>query len=255
MASSSDLPSRLRAGEPVFGAFLNLGSPIAAEIVGRAGFDWLLLDLEHGMGDEGGLLHVLHAVASTPASAIVRVEELSRLRIARVLDLGAPGVMVPRLESAEQAREAVSYVRYPPEGIRGAALLTRGARYGTVAHADLRRINDEILLTVQIESTTAVGAAPAMAAVDGVDVLFVGPTDLTHSMGIPGEFSNSDYLDALAAVVHAARGSGKQSGILLQRIEDLPRHLEMGFTVVGLSSDGAFLAAGARAASSGLRPG
>src|SRR5439155_525558 len=117
------------------------------------------------------------------------------------LDLGAAGIVVPRLDTAHQVREAVGFLRYPPDGVRGVALLTRGARLGSVAHADVSSINGDIVGIVQVESPGAVRDARAFAATDGVDVLFVGPADLSHSLGVPGQFRDEKYLSAPVAPV------------------------------------------------------
>ncbi|HXG40876.1 MAG TPA: aldolase/citrate lyase family protein [Candidatus Limnocylindrales bacterium] len=242
------LRGRVRAGETVFGAFLMLGAPLAAELCGRAGFDWLVVDLEHGAGTEADLLAQLYATEVTPAEPIVRVEVASRLRIGRALDLGAGGIMVPRLETAEEAADVVSWIRFPPGGRRGVALGTRGAGLGEVGHPDVRHVGESILCVVQIETLRALDNARSIAAVDGVDVLFVGPTDLSHSLGLPGAFDDPAFRAALDGVVDAATGAGKAAGILLRTLDDLPRTLAAGFRFVGLGSDGAFVTDGARAA-------
>ena len=157
----------------------------------RAGFDWLLIDLEHGAGTESELLASLHAMGATPAAALVRPQSGERLRIGRALDLGAHGIMVPRVDLPEQAREAISFMRYPPDGARGLALSTRGAGLGELGHTQIQAINRRILGIIQIESRSAVEHAAEIAAIDGVDVLFVGPTDLSHSLGVPGRLRRS----------------------------------------------------------------
>lgn len=241
------LRQRIRDGETVLGTFLNLGSAVAAEICAAGGFDWLLVDLEHGAGTEADLLPQLQAIAGRGAAAIVRPERSDRLRISRALDLGADGVMLPRVDSAREASAAVRHLRYPPGGIRGVALMTRGAQYGAIAHAEVAGVNDELLCMVQIESPEAVAAAPAIAAVDGVDVLFVGPTDLTHTMGIPGRIEDPRYEEAITEVAGAAEEAGKAAGVLLWRLEDMERYVRLGYRFFAVSSDGAILAAGARA--------
>ena len=140
-----DLQARLTAGETLYGTFTGLGSPAATELVARAGFDRLIIDLEHGVGTESELLANLHAVGATRTAALVRPQSGERLRIGRALDLGAHGIMVPRIDTAEGAREAVTYLRYPPDGTRGVALSTRGAGMGELGHADVRSINRHIL--------------------------------------------------------------------------------------------------------------
>jgi 2-dehydro-3-deoxyglucarate aldolase/4-hydroxy-2-oxoheptanedioate aldolase len=250
----TNLRARLRAGETLFGTFLNLGSPTATELCARAGFDWVIIDLEHGAGSESDLLANLHAVGSTPTAALVRPRSGERLRIGRALDLGAHGIMVPRIDLPDQAAEAISFMRYPPDGTRGLALSTRGAGLGELSHGDVRAINQQIVGIIQIESPSAVEHAVEIAAIDGVDVLFVGPADLTHSMGIPGRFDDPGYRTSLERVVAAAEGAGKVTGILLRDAGALARHLELGFRFVGLGADGAFIADGARAALAVARP-
>src|SRR5687768_14709479 len=194
----ADFRSRVLAGETLIGSFSDLGSPLAAELLGRAGMDWTVLDLEHGAATEADLLALLYAVGSTPMAPIVRPPSAERLRVGRALDLGAAGIMLPQLQSIEQVREAVSYLRYPPIGVRGVALRTRGAGLGSLAHGDVARVvNERIVGIVQIESAGAVAAADEIAALDEVDVLFAGPADLSHALGIPGRFDDPAYLDAL----------------------------------------------------------
>lgn len=244
----AELRRRTLAGETLFGVWASLGSPGAAEFLGRAGYDWVLIDLEHGNGTEADLLAHLNAIEISGSVALVRPQSGERLRIGRALDLGAAGIMVPRLDTAEQVREAVTFLRYPPTGQRGVALLSRGARFGTVNHAGVAAINDDIVGIVQIESPSALEAADEIAATDGVDVLFVGPADLSHSLGIAGQFSNQVYQDALRKVVAACRAHGKAAGILLYDPATFGPHLELGYTFVGLGADVSFVNDAARSA-------
>ena len=237
---------RVQAGETLLGTFINLGSPIAVELCGRAGYDWMILDLEHGALTEANLLGMLHAAASTPATAVVRVEEGTRLRIGRALDFGAPSLMVPRVESAAEAERMVSYVRYPPTGVRGVALPTRGARFGDLTHADVADAHSDTCLFIQIEGRGALEEADAIAAIDGVDVLFVGPTDLSHALGVPGKIDAPVYTDAVEHVARAAAQSGKAAGILLWNFDELERYVEMGYRLIAVGSDGGHVATAAR---------
>jgi 2-dehydro-3-deoxyglucarate aldolase/4-hydroxy-2-oxoheptanedioate aldolase len=246
---------RILAGETLIGAWTDMASPLATEITGRAGFDWLIADLEHGAGTEAELLPVLLAAELSGAAAFVRPQSGERLRIGRALDMGAAGIMIPRLDTATQVAEAVSYLRYPPDGTRGVALRTRGARFGSVGHADLRTINADIVGIVQVESPGAVREADAIAAIDGVDVLFVGPADLSHSLRVPGQFSNPTYLAALDAVVAACRRHGKAPGILLYDGAAFGPHLDRGFRFLGVGSEGSFISEGAKAALATARAG
>ncbi len=242
-----DLHERLHAGETLYGSFVALGSAVATELIARAGFDWLIIDLEHGAGTESDLLGQLHATGATATAAFVRPQSGERLRIGRALDLGAHGIMVPRVDLPEHAREAISFMRYPPDGVRGLALSTRGAGLSGLGHADVRAINGRILGIIQIESPSAVEHVAEIAAIDGVDVLFVGPTDLSHSLGVPGKFDDPTYLDALRTVTAAAEAAGKAAGILLYDPAVLARHRELGFRFIGLGADSVFVASGARA--------
>ena len=250
---AGSLRARILAGETLFGSFVSGGSSIHAEILARAGFDWLIVDLEHGAGTESELMGQLHAIGDrTPA--IVRPQSAERLRIGRALDAGAAGVMVPRLETVAEVEETLPYLRYPPEGIRGLALATRGAGLGEVTHAGVAALNASIVGVYQVESPAAVENAAAIAALDGVDVLFVGPADLSHSMGIPGRFEEPAFLEALRAVSDATERAGKAAAILLRGPDDLQRYLDLGYRFIGIGSDLNFVIDGARAVIAAVRP-
>ncbi len=251
----AQLRRRILAGETLFGAWASLASPGSAELMGRAGLDWVVVDLEHGNTTESELLAHLTAIEASGSVALVRPPSGERLRIGRALDLGAAGIVVPRLDTAEQVREAVTFLRYPPTGQRGVALLTRGARLGTVTHAGVAALNDDIVGIVQIESPSAVEEAEAIAATDGVDVLFVGPADLSHSLGVPGQFADAGYQDALRRVVEACRAHGKAPGILLYDHASFRPHLGLGFTFVGIGADISFVNDGVKAALAAARGG
>jgi len=250
---SGSLRRRVLAGETLFGAWCGLGSPAAAELLGVAGYDWVVIDLEHGAGTEAELLAHLYAVETTGAAAIVRPQSGERLRIGRALDMGAAGIVVPRLDTAAEVREAVTFLRYPPDGGRGVALMTRGGRLGSVPHAGVGGLNKDIVGIIQVESPGAVREADAFAATDGVDVLFVGPADLSHSLGVPGQWTSETYRSAEQAVVDACRKHGKAAGILLYDPASFGPHLDMGFTFIGLGADASFMANGAAAALAAAR--
>ena len=245
---TADFRSRIRAGETLIGSFADLASPLAAELLGQAGLDWAVLDLEHGESTEADLLALLYAVGTTSMAPIVRPPSAERLRVGRALDLGAAGIMLPQLGSIDDVRQAVSYLRYPPVGQRGVALRTRGADMGALAHADVARVvNERIVGIVQIESRGAAAAAEEIAALEEVDVLFVGPADLSHALGVPGRFDDATYLETIRNVVAACGRHGKAAGILIYDAASLPRHLELGFRFIGLGSQGSYVSAGARA--------
>lgn len=237
---------RVLAGEAVVGTFINLGSPVSTEICALAGFDWLLIDLEHGSGSQADLLGQLQAVARTGTTPIVRVELPARTPVSRALDPGAGGIMFPRITSAEEAAEAVSYLRFPPDGVRGVAVQNRTGRFGQVGIADLARLDDDLLGVVQVETLGALADIRGIAAVPGVDVLFVGPGDLSYALGCPGRLDDPRYREALEAVLAACRAEGCAAGILVPSAAEARRHLELGFTFMAVGSDGAFVMNSAR---------
>lgn len=251
--TTSTIRDRVLGGETLFGLFVDLNSPASAELCAAAGYDWLILDLEHGSGSEADLPALLYATEVGGAAALVRPQSGERLRIGRALDLGAAGIMIPRLDSAEEAREAITFLRYPPDGVRGVAIRTRGAGLGVHTHESIRRVNEHVLGIVQIESVGGLRDADAIAAIDGVDVLFVGPADLTHSLGIPGQFTSDRYREALVSVAAACRAHGKAAGILVYDPALVPGLRELGFTFLGIGADGALVADGAKAAVEAVR--
>jgi 2-keto-3-deoxy-L-rhamnonate aldolase RhmA len=209
--------------------------------------------MEHGTGTDADLLGMLYAARATDTPVIVRPEIASRSRVGRALDLGADGVMVPQILDATEAQEVASWVRFQPVGKRGVALFTRGLSYGEGGHAGPKARNEQIVLMAQVETEQAVAEAAQMAALDAVDVLFVGPTDLTHALGVPGQIDHASYRDAISTVANAAKAHGKATGVLLWKAEDAKFYAELGFTVFAISSDGALLDRGIRAALAATR--
>jgi 4-hydroxy-2-oxoheptanedioate aldolase len=238
--------ARVLAREFLAGFWLNLGSTITAEMAGLAGYDWVLLDHEHGPGSETTIIQQLQAVAATPATCLVRIAANEAARFKRVLDAGAAGVMVPYVSTPDEARAAVSSMRYPPRGMRGVAKLTRASSFGARFDEYFAHAHEWLVTLAQIETTEALGNVDAIAAVDGVDVLFVGPMDLTTSFGIPGQYGDPRFHDALRTVADAAKRHGKAAGILLLDPANLGLCRELGYTVVALGSDGGAVAAGLR---------
>jgi 4-hydroxy-2-oxoheptanedioate aldolase len=236
------LRARLAAGEGTLGTFVGAAAPVTAEACAAAGVDWLVLDLEHGSGGEEQVRDVVPAAGAYGVPTVVRVESAARIRIGRVLDLGAAGVMLPRLDAAEEVREAVRHLRYPPHGDRGVATYNRACRFALDPGA-LGRAGGEILGVVQIESASAVEQVDRFAAVDGVDVLFVGPQDLSHSLGVPSDLGAPVYLAALERIHAAAERHGKACGLLVGDGASAAARLAEGWTFVGIGSDATLLAA------------
>ena len=246
MKISGDLRARTLAGQWLTGTFINLGSPVTTEIAGNAGYDWLLIDHEHGPGGEETLLHQLQAAAATPAAPIVRIAANEPARFKRVLDAGAHGVMVPYVNNEAEAKAAVLALRYPPRGIRGVAKFHRAAGFGQDFEEYYLHAHEWLLLVAQVETAEAVASADSVAAIDGIDVLFVGPTDLSYNMGIRDQFDHPRFVEALQCVVAAARHSGKAAGILVHNPSLVEKCRDFGFTFVALGSDGGSANAGLR---------
>jgi 4-hydroxy-2-oxoheptanedioate aldolase len=244
--------ARVLSRELVVGTWLNLGSSLTAEIAGQAGFDWVLLDVEHGAGDHESLLHQLQAVAGTPAVPLVRIAWNDLPRFKRVLDLGAAGVMVPYVTSPEEAKQAAAAMRYPPQGLRGVAGSVRAAAFGTEVDQYLREANDHLLTIAQIETVSALDSLEGIAAVEGIDVLFVGPMDLSFSLGVPRQYDHPTFRDALLRVSRVAKEAGKAAGILLMRPDQIDQTIADGYTFIGLGSDGGAVVEGLRAVSAAL---
>jgi len=247
MSDGASFRRRVLAREVLLGTFIQLASPLATEIVAQAGFDWLLVDLEHGSGSEATLLADLQAMNGSGVRAMVRVESGERLRIGRALDAGAHGIMVPRITSADQAAQVARFLRFPPQGVRGVALGTRGAGFGRVAVADVSRLNEDVLGIMQIETLESLESVDAIAAVDGADVLFIGPSDLSVALGIPGQLDHPRFREALERIVDAARRHNKAVGTLLRNAQQVEATVRQGITFIGISSEASLLANAMRA--------
>ncbi|MGI8574379.1 MAG: HpcH/HpaI aldolase family protein [Egibacteraceae bacterium] len=235
------LRARLRAGEPTSGTFVGAASAIAAEVCAAAGVDWIVLDLEHGSGGEEQVRAVVTAAGSYGVPTVVRVESPERIRLGRALDLGAAGVMLPRVESAADVRQAVRHLRYPPDGDRGVATYNRACRFGLDPGA-LERADEEVLGVVQIENAHAVEDVEEIASIEGVDVLFVGPRDLSHDLGVPGDTAAPVFREALERVRAAASDHGKACGLLVGDGPAAAQKWTEGWTFVAIGSDSTLLA-------------
>jgi 4-hydroxy-2-oxoheptanedioate aldolase len=227
---------RLKAGETLIGLWAQSGQAAVSEVIADAGFDWLLIDGEHAPLEVPVIADQLRVIEPTGTPAIVRPAWNDPVILKRVLDTGAQTLLVPFVQSAEEARNAVRWVRYPPEGTRGVAATIRANRYGRVAgyHA---RANDEICVLVQLETGEAVARLEEIAAVDGVDGLFIGPSDLAASLGYIGQNAHPDVRGLIADACRRARAAGTPIGILAPVEADARAFLEMGFQYVAVGSD------------------
>ncbi len=234
------------------GTFLNLGSATAVEIAADAGFDWVLIDLEHGSGSFSELRSQLLATRGSAVSPIVRLPSIDADLVKFVMDSGAAGVMFPYVANAADATRAVSFMKYPPTGVRGVAQVIRATDYGRKWKPYLSEANDHSLVVVQIETPEAAAKADEMAAVAGVDVLFVGPMDLSVNLGHPGDFIQPIFIQHLKDVVGACQRHGKTAGIL-SRPELVEQHKSLGFRFIALGSDSGAIVQGMKQNFAALR--
>jgi len=243
------LPDMLRSGKPLRGLFNGLSSPAIVEMCAYAGFDFIILDNEHGSADFGMTEHMLRAARATGIVPIVRCFEQD---LPRILDMGASAVQVPMVESAEQARRLAGMIHYPPVGRRGSAFSTRAAGYGAFGGAGhTQRSNEGIGFIAMIETPEAIAAAGEIAAVDGVDAVFIGPNDLAHAMGHGSDWNAEPVQRAIEAGLRAIAGAGKCSGIIALTPQDEEKYGAMGARYFAKVSTSIITRALAQAASAG----
>lgn len=236
-----DLPrnafkAALARGELQIGLWSSLCSPIVAEIIGHSGFDWILVDTEHSPNEPPAVLAQLQAMQAGTATPIVRPAWNDPVLLKRLLDIGTQAVLVPFVQNAEEAAKAVAACRYPPAGIRGITVSGRGSRYGRVPDY-LKRADAEICVLVQVETGEALAQLEAIAAVDGVDGVFIGPADLSASLGHIGNPGHPEVQDAIKGAVERLAAVGKPAGILTPSEADARRYIEWGYRFVAVGSD------------------
>jgi 2-keto-3-deoxy-L-rhamnonate aldolase RhmA len=224
-------------GDALIGVWLATGSAVVADIAGTAGFDWALVDLEHGLGSDGGVLSQLQVLDRHGIASIVRIPALDAVAVKRALDLGAAGIMVPQVRTADEARDAVRFTRYPPDGIRGMTSQSRAAGFGRDFADYYGQANRSVLTVIQIETPEAVANAAEIAAVDGVDVLFIGHSDLSLQLGCFQEYRHPRVLAAGDAVLAACRQHGRQAGAILRPPTTAEEALARGFSFLATGTD------------------
>jgi 4-hydroxy-2-oxoheptanedioate aldolase len=227
--------------EVQIGLWCTLANHIAAEIVSDSGFDWLLLDTEHSPNEVPDILRHLQAVQGGSASPVVRVAWNDSVLIKRILDVGAQTILVPYVQNAEEARRAVAAARYAPAGIRGVTGSGRASRYGRVKDY-LKKADAEIAVLVQVETREALAEIDAIAAVDGVDGVFIGPSDLSASFGLIGQPLSPTIQTEIEKAGGKLRAAGKAAGILAGSVEDSNRYIDWGYTFVAAGVDTVLLA-------------
>ena len=246
------LKQRIKAGEAVHGRWINLGSSISSEIVGSAGFDWELIDLEHGVWTESNLVYQLQSLESSSTTSIIRIESYDAPRVKKVLDLGASGIMFPQIQNTNEAKLAISNMYYPPLGRRGLAKMIRSTQYGANFEEYYNSITDNLLGVIQIETLESLKHLDEIAAIDGVDVLFLGPADLSLALGILGQWDHPDFIQAVEAIGNAAKKAGKAAGVLFFDVIQYDFYYNQGFRFLASGSDMVFVNEGAKSLAKAL---
>ncbi len=245
-AFPNSFKQKLLAGERLIGCWSSLANAITTEVLGVAGFDWILLDGEHSPNDVATFIPQLMALKDSPSAPVVRPTSNNAVELKRLLDAGFYNFLIPFVESEAEALQAVRATRYPPQGVRGVSVSQRSNRYGTVPDY-FKSINDHICVMLQIESRVGVTHAKAIAAVEGVDCIFVGPSDLAADFGHLGNANHPEVQAAIASVFADAKACGKPTGILAPVEADARRYMAMGATFVGVGSDLGVFRAGSQA--------
>jgi len=242
----NSIKEKLSRNELTLGTWITIGNPDVAEIVAWAGFDWMIFDMEHAPLDISLVESMAQAVSSAPTPAIVRVPWNDPVYVKRALDLGVSGVMIPYVNDREEALRAVKSTKYPPAGFRGVAP-RRASLYGIEWDAYLRKANDRLLVALQVETVDAVKNVEDILSVDGIDVAFVGPLDLSFSAGFPAKTTHPRVQSLIRRVAEACESAGIRSGIH-SPVDQIGHYAEMGFKFIATGGDTDFLLDGAKAA-------
>ena len=242
----NNLKDKLYAGENCFGTWITIGNPDIVDILKHLSFDWFVFDTEHSYLSIETVKTMMQALGSDGPSPIVRIGQVDQLLVKRALDIGSQGLLVPLVNSAEDAERVVKYSMYPPTGVRGAGP-GRASQFGMNLSEYLRHANQEISLAVQIETTEALANVDEIVGTKGIDIGFVGPTDLTISLGLLDDRANPKVMEAMQKAIKACNDHGKIPGTLAVSVEEARKFVKMGFRFISLASDSRFLTYGARA--------
>lgn len=236
----------IRGGQQQIGLWVSLSSGFAAEVVSTSGYDWVLLDMEHSPGEITTVMSQLQVLAASPTTAIVRPDWNDTVKVKRLLDLGAPGLLFPMVQTAGEARRAVAACRYPPRGVRGVAGSTRANAFGRIEDY-FQRIEEETAILVQLETRAAVGRAEEIGAVEGVSGVFFGPADIAADLGLLGKPTDPAVWELIMPAAKKLMARGIPVGTLVQDPAFAAKLLNDGFTFVACGTDTAILAKGADA--------
>lgn len=237
----------LKQGDKQVGLWVTLSSPFAAEVTAPAGYDWALIDMEHSPNEYVSVLGQLQVFANTTTTAIVRPEWNDTVIVKRLLDLGAPGLLFPMVQTVEEAKKAVAATRYPPHGVRGVSGSTRANKFGRIADY-MARVEEETTVLIQIETAAAVGRAVEIGTVDGVSGVFFGPADIAADIGMLGQPMHKDVWALIKPAAQALIAKGVPVGTLVMDTDFAAKLLREGFTFVACASDAGLLAKASDAA-------
>lgn len=246
MYGPNHLKDKLRSGEPAIGCWLHLCNPMAAEIVALAGFDTVIIDHEHGPGDFLNAIALMQAVSAMPTTPIMRVPWNDTVYIKRALDIGVGGIIVPSVDTAEQAQAVVAACRYPLAGVRGAAFpIARASDYGFQAERYLDEMPDNLMVICQVESRTAVANIDEILEVEGVDMFLIGPLDMSASMGYLGQTEAPEFIEMRTLAEKAITKAGKWMGGLAVQGDSVQAMRDRGYDLITGVTDAMLLKAGA----------
>jgi 4-hydroxy-2-oxoheptanedioate aldolase len=242
---SNTFKAALENHQPQIGLWSALCSNIVAEMIAGAGFDWILIDMEHAPNELPNVLSQLQAMATGTAEPIIRCPWNDFVQIKRILDIGARSILVPFVQNAEEARKAVAATRYPPLGIRGVSVAPRANRYGAVNDYH-SKAHEDICVLVQVETRAAIKEIESIASVEGVDGIFIGPSDLAADYGHLGNPKHPEVQAAFADACARIRAKGKAPGLLTSDPNEAKSYLQQGFEFVAVGSDAGILANSAK---------
>ncbi|MDR7522802.1 MAG: aldolase/citrate lyase family protein [Armatimonadota bacterium] len=251
---TNPVKQRLKQGQPVVGHWISFPSPAVVEVMTSFGPDWLLIDTEHGPTGAERLEDLLRAMKGTEVVPLVRVVANEIWAIKQALDRGAYGVIVPLVNTPEQAQAAVAAAKYPPDGIRGVAG-TRVTRYGMDLPDYFKDWNEQVLVICQVETTEALANVDQIASTPGVDVLFVGPNDLSANLGVFRQFDHPEFVAAVQRILTSAQRHGIAAGYMASSAEEVLQRIDQGFRFVAGGSDARLLAGAAGAMYKAIREG
>ena len=238
----NEVKNKLKQKKPTFGSWITIGSPVVAEIMANSGFEWLTIDMEHSAITLDIAQDLIRTIELSGCVPLVRVAENNPVMIKRVMDAGAHGIIVPNVNTKEEAEKAVKSVRYPPEGFRGVGL-ARAQDYGFNFKGYKKWLEKESIVIVQIEHVDAVKNLKEILAVKGVDGYIVGPYDISGSLGIPGEFENPKFKKIIKEVLDVGKTSKKPAGfhVISPDEKEVKKIMNMGYTFIAVSLDTLFL--------------